>query len=895
MGRMSVAALVVVMVLAGVPGSVPPPRTESGGHHHLADPHSRHRVAATQTVEAQTVEALAEGPGTGRWTAPIDFPLVPAAAALLPNGKVLAWSAYLPDTFTNGTGRTVTAIFDPAIGTVMPRTVSNTGHDMFCPGISALADGRIVVTGGNNSDLTSVYHPATDTWSVGDRLAVPRGYQSSTVLSDGRLFTIGGSWSGGLGGKDGEVWSPTGGWQRLPGAAVAPMLTADAEGIYHADNHPWLFGWSDRSVLQAGPSRAMNWYQTSGSGATAPAGLRGDDTDAMNGTAVMFDAGRILTAGGAPSYTNSPATRNAYVITINNGATAVRKVAPMAHARAFHNSVVLPDGKVLVLGGQDYAVPFTDTGAAMKPELWNPATETFTPMAPMAVPRTYHSVALLLPDARVLAAGGGLCGNCPTNHPNGQIFTPPYLLNTDGTPAARPVITSAPTDAAPGASVIVGVDRPVTAFSLVRTGTVTHTVDTDQRRIALSPTPVVGGYRLDLPADPGVLLPGYYLLFALEPSGVPSVARYLRIAQTTPFGTAYGDPFSDLTLLHRLPDNGFDAHLLLGGAGIPFQNTVSYAGRMPASIGWDWNKIKPATGDFNSDGYADVALVHQLPDNGADLHVLWGGTNPFTNPATFVRRLAASAGWRWTDFKVVTGRFNGDNAADLAILHRLPDNGFHAHLLLGGPSNTFQNPTTFTRHLPASAGWDWNKIKPSPGDFNQDGYEDIALVHQLPDNGADIHVLWGGTNPFTYPDTFTRRLDASAGWRWTDFKVVTGRFNGDNAADLAILHRLPDNGFHAHLLLGGVGIPFQNTDTFRRDLPASAAWDWNKIKPVAGGFNSDGYQDIALLRQLPDNGADIHVLWGGTNPFTYPDTFTRHLDASAGWQWSQILAATTTA
>jgi galactose oxidase len=113
--------------------------------------------------------------------------------------------------------------------------------------------------------------------------------------------------------------------------------------------------------------------------------------------------------------------------------------------------------------------------------LWDPATEMFTtmaPMAPMAIPRTYHSVALLLPDARVLSADGSLCGNCPTNNPNGQIYTPPYLLNADGTPAARPVITSAPAEAAAGNSTTVGVDRPVTTFSLVRTGTVTHTIDT---------------------------------------------------------------------------------------------------------------------------------------------------------------------------------------------------------------------------------------------------------------------------------------------------------------------------------------------------------------------------------------------------------------------------------
>ena len=56
----------------------------------------------------------------------------------------------------------------------------------------------------------------------------------------------------------------------------------------------------------------MNWYNPNKGGSTTPAGLRGDDADAMNGNAVMYDAvaGKIFTAGGAPDYqvgTNSPA------------------------------------------------------------------------------------------------------------------------------------------------------------------------------------------------------------------------------------------------------------------------------------------------------------------------------------------------------------------------------------------------------------------------------------------------------------------------------------------------------------------------------------------------------------------------------------------------------------
>jgi galactose oxidase len=130
----------------------------------------------------------------------------------------------------------------------------------------------------------------------------------------------------------------------------------------------------------------------------------------------------------------------------------------------------------------------------------------------------------------VFTGGGGLCGaGCANNHFDGEIFTPPYLLDPDGSPASRPSITSAPATAANGATITVETNRPVAAFSIVRMGTATHTVNTDQRRISLEPTQVDGGYRLTIPADSGVALPGPWMLFAMDAKGVPSVAKTIRI------------------------------------------------------------------------------------------------------------------------------------------------------------------------------------------------------------------------------------------------------------------------------------------------------------------------------------------------------------------------------
>lgn len=204
----------------------------------------------------------------------------------------------------------------------------------------------------------------------------------------------------------------------------------------------------------------------------------------------------------------------------------------MTYARAFANGVVLPNGKVFVTGGQSYAVPFSDNTAIMNPELWDPVTQSFVIVPAHDIPRTYHSVALLMLDGRVFTGGSGLCATCTTNHLDAQIYSPPYLFTSTGTLAARPVISSISTTAvAVGGTISITTDSAATSFSIIRFGSATHTVNTDQRRIPLVATSTSGTtYSFSIPNDSGVALPGYWMFFALNSAGVPSVAKAFRIS-----------------------------------------------------------------------------------------------------------------------------------------------------------------------------------------------------------------------------------------------------------------------------------------------------------------------------------------------------------------------------
>ena len=392
---------------------------------------------------------------------------MPVSAVLLPDNQLLTFAAVSPMRFDKMGATTQVAFLDLATGLVSQSSDIDTHHQMFCSGLALLADGRVLVNGGSSDSATTIYDPVDNTWTPGPLMTIPRAYEGDTLLSTGQVLTLGGSWYDSAGHKNGEIFTPsgaTGSWAKLAGVTADKILTGDPAGVYRADNHAWLFGVSGGMAFHAGPSKHMHWITTAGAGSITAAGDRGDSPDAMNGNAVMFDVGKILAVGGATAYQDSPPSSTSKPPAARTSSTspaarpdsvAVSRVSDMAYARSFCNSVVLPDGTVLVLGGQQHPQGFTDTGAVLSPELWDPATGNFTIMAPEVVPRTYHSVAVLLPDGRVFSGGGGLCGTCATNHPSGQIFTPPYLLNPDGTARARPSIVSAPATAALGSAITV--------------------------------------------------------------------------------------------------------------------------------------------------------------------------------------------------------------------------------------------------------------------------------------------------------------------------------------------------------------------------------------------------------------------------------------------------------
>ncbi|KAF4124286.1 galactose oxidase [Geosmithia morbida] len=507
------------------------------------------QTAGDSTVTISEINVYAnlysidQDPSKGVWGPTLDLPVVPAAGAQEGSGQIMLWSSWDDDQFhsTPG-GKTAMALWDFRTNQVSKRVVTDSQHDMFCPGIAIDGTGMMVVTGGNDAAQTSLFDARKNSWEAASTMNMERGYQASATLSDGRVFVIGGSWAGGSSfDKDGEVYDPaTRSWTRLPGAKVEPMYTRDMEGPWRADNHGWLFGWTNQSIFQAGPSLAMNWYSVDGEGDVLPAGEREGGEDSMSGNAVMFDAvaGKILTMGGSPDYDKSDANGYAHVITLGEfGDEPVVERAgengEMTVPRVFHTSAVLPDGTVFIVGGQTFGQAFNEEGVQFVPELYDPRTNRFSPLQRNNIIRVYHSLSILIPDGRVLTGGGGLCGNCSANHYDAQIYTPAYLLNHDGSLRDRPEFTSEiPDEVEVGSVLQFNASDRIREAALIRISSTTHTVNTDQRRVPLDVVPSRDSeyeFQAELPESSGVLIPGWWMLFIIDDKGTPSVAEMLMV------------------------------------------------------------------------------------------------------------------------------------------------------------------------------------------------------------------------------------------------------------------------------------------------------------------------------------------------------------------------------
>jgi large repetitive protein len=455
----------------------------------------------------------------GEWEAPVTWPLVPVTAAYLPDGRIMAFAGDTPTTFGGG-NNTVGAVWNPLNNTFV--TANHDSHGMFS-GIPVIDEsGNVIVVGGDGTrEAVSTFDWQRGTWSRLQNMSTGRSNPGVVSLANGQIVALVGS----PGGLHPEVFTPGSGWSLRTGVDVRKSL------VYVDIQLPNLWLTPNGHILIHRSFTGFSMINTDGNGSVTRVGSDASWLLYHSGN-VMYDEGKVLMTGGWSATANTPSSVNNVMMVDIAGTSITRsETSPMVYPRSMHNTVVLPTGEVMVVGGNT-GQAYSDVGSVLTPEVWNPNSRQWRTLAEMSIPRNYNSVALLMNDGRVWSASGGLC-SCSSDQPTHQIFSPPYLFNPDGSPAQRPVIHTGPTRATHAERMAIKATPGIQKFTMVRMSALTRGQNSDLRFLPVShTTDGVGNYTLTLHENANVLTPGYWMLFAVNSQGTPSMAHTLQVVNT---------------------------------------------------------------------------------------------------------------------------------------------------------------------------------------------------------------------------------------------------------------------------------------------------------------------------------------------------------------------------
>src|SRR5437773_1552934 len=515
---------------------------------------------------------------------PYPSQVLPVHAGLLHTGKVLFFagsgnSAFrftsadfgneARQVFTSVVWDPVKSVFDSRTFTHPPtlRRANGSVVDFFCCGHTVLSDGRILVAGGTGgydkvivngvmhdgghgfagTRDVAVFDPVQERWTAVRPLAHGRWYPTILMLKDGAVLAASGLDEHG----DGHANNT------LERAADPERAAWATTRDFNLPLYPHLFPLADGRLVYTGGK-----MDTVGDSVpflfdpvhpTASPVIDGlTDAGQCNQSASVVlppaQAYRFMILGGGPeddTAERGQATRRVAVVDCAAAKPVYQTRARLNHERMHVNAVLLPDRTVLAVGGGVTREASVHTKVVdpqggrevVEAELYEPVADRWSVTAPATIARLYHSVALLLPDGRVVAAGGnpdkGSQVNWlpadPLEEMRLEIYSPPYLFAS----APRPSIMDAPREITYGANVVVRTaqTQSIKWVDLIRPGLTTHSFDSTQRLVDV-PFTVTPPDRLraTIPDDRGAAPPGWYMLFLINTQGVPSVASWVHLS-----------------------------------------------------------------------------------------------------------------------------------------------------------------------------------------------------------------------------------------------------------------------------------------------------------------------------------------------------------------------------
>lgn len=487
------------------------------------------------------------------------FKYLPVHVSLLHTGKVLAFGGS-GNNENNFKTPNPAEIFDPQTGEIKTINQKLDG-DIFCAGHAFLPDGRLLVAGGtyryDNSifgipmppfsglDQSYLFDPVKESWTRVEDMSNGRWYPSLISMGDGRVLAVAGltktvPW---MFLSEIEVYSPSTGWQKLSGAnrwlPLYPRLHLLPSGeIFYSGSYnthytfPFTIKGFPTSKLDVTNRKWNDIGHTNQSereeGASLLLPLIPPDYHA-----------KVLLIGGGTAQ-GEKATNEVEMIDLSDNKPLWKKVKPMKHARYYTYTVMLPDQKILVLGGRkgkdghhmeinhdmhcgNGEIPH-DPDSIMECEIYDYKTDKWTVVSDMNVDRVYHSSVLLLPDGRVMVSGSNPMRRC--NELRIEIYQPHYLFK-----GPRPEIQNIPDRISYGKKFEIKTDdaEEIDIVALIRPSSTTHCIDINQRYVELIFDSTAGNITAEVTSNHNLAPPGYYMLFIIK-KGIPSKSKFICLS-----------------------------------------------------------------------------------------------------------------------------------------------------------------------------------------------------------------------------------------------------------------------------------------------------------------------------------------------------------------------------
>ena len=435
--------------------------------------------------------------------------------------------------------------------------------DAFCSVVRVLDNNRVFIVGGNkNQDTnlpdsqnqTMIYDVLNKKFILSKNLNFKRWYGSVVITGDEKMFIFGG--------KDVITDKPSTipemvnlknidqGWKVLEEAD-----SNDLFGINDSDewNYPRTFLASDGNIV--GISYNKTWVMDvnndyrvfkTGEVPLVKSGIRktlqhynpnfddpkkgylklltiGSPVGSTN-SAVMIEKDKVLVFGGKQRSDEYSPSNKVFLIDFSNSFNPqIKELKSMNFARSNGNATLMPDGNIFLNGGTSLSdLEFS----VFTPEIYNPKTQTTTEVSNAYFIRNYHSTSLLLPDGRILTAGGDIW--------NAEIFYPPYLftkdINNKTVLAKRPQIMNVEKNIKRGEKVQIEVNGEVSKVSLISTGSTTHAQGSESKFRNLNFTKTSNNtVEIQLDNNSNNLQNGSYLLFVLNAKGTPSEGKIVFV------------------------------------------------------------------------------------------------------------------------------------------------------------------------------------------------------------------------------------------------------------------------------------------------------------------------------------------------------------------------------